>query len=171
MNRWPLIFLVGLGAILYLFYLQSEHRVSERVIGKSVSDFELVSLEGQKIRLSDFKGQVVLVHFWATWCPPCAQEIPSLNKLYNKMRQMPEGDFVLLAISMDERSEDVANFKKRVPFDFPVYFDPTFKIADEFGTFGLPETFFLDRKGDIAQKIIGPQNWENRKWYEEYKKL
>ncbi len=148
--------------VLAWFFMQGgtgSSGVNAMLINKEAPDFEVVGMDGKKIKLSDFRGKGVILHFWATWCPPCASEFPALNKLYASIKDKP---VELLAISLDEDGAKAINvFKKKVAFDFPVYLNPTQDIADSYGTYGLPETFFIDKQGKVVKKFVGPQNWNS----------
>lgn len=170
-NRLPLILLISLGAVLYFFFIRFEQKDQRQKIGRELPNFSLTSLDGQKLETASLKGKVVLVHFWATWCPPCVNEIPELNKFYNSMRASAQDDFVLIALSVDADPKDVEDFKKRAQFDFPVYFDASEKMADFFGTYGLPESYFVDRQQKIHDQFIGPQDWGLPQWKSIYEKL
>jgi len=156
-NRLFLILII-FGTVLYGFYLQKGYEERHRLVGKMAPDFSVKNESGKTISLSDLKGRVVLVHFWATWCVPCLYEIPSLNDL---QKSLDHTKFALVAISMDEKREDVVSFRKKVQFDFPVFFDSTLDVVDAYGTFRLPESFLVNKEGLIVKKWIGPQEWES----------
>ena len=125
--------------------------------GKQAPDFTLPAISGQEVRLSDLKGEVVLVNFWATWCPPCREEIPSMTALNRLMAGKP---FRMLAISIDQGGKDAVNdFFKKSRLTLPVLIDSNGSIARLYGITGVPETFVIDRKGVIIKKIVGPLDW------------
>ena len=127
------------------------------VEGNYAPDFTLKDLNGQEIQLSSLKGKVVLVNFWATWCPPCREEIPSMMKLNQAMQGKP---FQMLAISIDEGGkEDVERYFKKQGVSLPALLDSDGKVAKRYGTTGVPETFVLNTKGLIIKKVIGPMDW------------
>lgn len=120
-------------------------------------DFTLPGLDGKSVSLGDYRGKVVLVNIWATWCPPCIAEIPSLEKLYNKFK---DTDFEILAVSVDENGESViAPFIKKHNMSFPVLVDPYGSIMQLYGTIGVPETFVIRKDGTIDGKIEGAIDW------------
>lgn len=125
--------------------------------GNYAPDFTLKDLNGQEVQLSSLKGKVVLVNFWATWCPPCREEIPSMMKLNQAMQGKP---FQMLAISIDEGGkEDVERYFKKQGVSLPTLLDTDGKVSKRYGTTGVPETFVLNSKGLIVKKVIGPMDW------------
>jgi peroxiredoxin len=121
-------------------------------------DFSLVDLEGQAVRLSGLRGKVVLVNVWTTWCPPCREEMPSMDRLYRAL----EGEaFELLAVSQDDQGRAaVDGFVREVPVSFPVLLDPERRVGSAYGVWGYPETFVIDREGRIVERVIGPREWD-----------
>ncbi len=125
--------------------------------GKLAPDFILADLSGLKTRLSDLKGKVVLVNFWATWCPPCREEIPSMAALNRVMAGKP---FRMMAISIDQGGKDAVNdFFKKSGLSLPALLDSDGRVGKLYGITGVPETFVIDRKGVIIKKIVGPLDW------------
>jgi peroxiredoxin len=127
--------------------------------GTPAPDFNLPDLAGQKTRLSDLKGKVVLVNFWATWCPPCREEIPSMAVLNRLMAGKP---FRMLAISIDQGGKGaVEAFFRKSGTALPTLIDVDGTASRLYGTTGVPETFVIDRKGVIIKKVIGALNWSD----------
>ncbi len=125
--------------------------------GDRAPAFELTSVDHRQINLPDYRGRVVLVHFWATWCPPCVEEMPNLERLY---RMLSGRDFEILAVSVDEGGEDaVRSFLKKSPASFPVLLNPGGSVAGQYGTFKFPETYVVDRQGVVRYKVIGAMDW------------
>jgi cytochrome c biogenesis protein CcmG/thiol:disulfide interchange protein DsbE len=120
-------------------------------------DFAVPDLAGQAVRLSAYRGQVVLVNLWATWCPPCREEMPSMEKLHEKLK---DRGFVLLAVSQDEGGIDgVRQFVEQMKLSFRVLVDPDGEVGRKFGVWGYPESFLVDRDGRIVERVIGPRDW------------
>ncbi len=118
------------------------------------------ALHGPEVTLDDFRGQVVLVNFWATWCAPCVREMPSLERLHTALED--EG-FAVLAISQDRGgSSVVAPFLGRLDLQrLPVYLDPKGKLARIFALKGLPTSFVIDRNGQVVAGLVGPAEWDS----------
>ena len=125
---------------------------------KRAEDFSLNTPGSGKFRLLDHRGQVVLINFWATWCPPCLEEMPAMERLY---RQHRDGGFTLVAVSVDADSKLVAPFVTARKFSFPVALDPSMNMANTYGVRALPSSFIVARDGTLAALAIGPRHWDN----------
>jgi cytochrome c biogenesis protein CcmG, thiol:disulfide interchange protein DsbE len=147
-----LAFIVGL----LVLFARPDYRQGEPSLrGRTAKDF-LLTLDGKPTRLSDLRGKVVLLNFWATWCQPCIDEAPALTQL--QQRIAPMGG-TILGVSLDDDNSAYEAFLKTYSIDFPTYRDPTKRIALDYGTIMYPETYVIDRKGRLDRKIIGPQDW------------
>ena len=125
---------------------------------KRAEDFSLNTPGSGKFRLFDHHGQVVLINFWATWCPPCLEEMPAMERLY---RQHRDGGFTLVAVSVDADSKLVAPFLTARKFSFPVALDPSMNMANTYGVRALPSSFIVARDGTLAALAIGPRHWDS----------
>jgi peroxiredoxin len=129
--------------------------------GQSVPNFTLPALDGKKINLESYKGKVVFLNFWATWCEPCKEEMPSMQKLYTHLKGKP---FEMLAVSMDAGdNKAVTKFlgNTSVPLTFPILRDPDQATAKGlFKTTGVPETFVIGPDGKVIKHIIGGFEWD-----------
>ena len=121
-------------------------------VGTAAEDFRLVDLEGKWQSLSQYRGKVVLVNFWATWCKPCTTEMPAMQTTYDKLH---EKGFVVLAINELEDEPRVREHIKQHGHTFPVLMDRDNKVANQFGVFGLPVSVFIDEKGVVREYIKG----------------
>lgn len=121
-------------------------------VGTSAEDFQLVDLDGKSQSLSQYRGKVVLVNFWATWCKPCTTEMPAMQATYDKLR---DKGFVVLAINELEDEAKVREHIKQYGHTFPVLMDRDNKVANQFGVFGLPVSVFIDEKGVVREYIKG----------------
>ena len=129
-------------------------------IGYRPPNFTLQDLQGRTVELGSFRGKVVFINFWATWCEPCRAEMPAMEKLYQDFK---DRDFVMLAISGDlGGKEDVKPFLEEFKFTFPILLDPDLKIHDLYGVRGIPTTFLIDKKGTVAQKMLGARDWNQK---------
>ena len=125
--------------------------------GLPAPNFSLPGLDGQMVSLADYRGKVVLLNIWATWCPPCLEEMPSMEKLYQELKG--EG-FEILAVSIDESgAQDVLPFMKKHKLSFPALTDSKGAIKNLYQTTGVPESFIIDKDGILVEKVIGPRNW------------
>jgi peroxiredoxin len=125
--------------------------------GLEMPNFTFPDINGKEVSLSDHRGKVVLVNVWATWCPPCRQEMPSMQSLYEKFKGE---NFEILAVSIDsEGREAVAPFMRKMNLTFPALLDPGETIRSLYGITGVPESFIIDKQGILVEKIIGPINW------------
>ncbi|MFE6166351.1 peroxiredoxin family protein [Viridibacillus arvi] len=126
-------------------------------IGELAPDFELETLEGKKVKLSDFRGKKVILNFWATWCPPCKAEIPHMQKYYEKFAK--EDNFEIVAVNLTSQQEKVKYVKKFVKtyeMTFPVLLDTEGEQMRTYEIYTIPTTYFLDTKGLVQKKVIGP---------------
>jgi peroxiredoxin len=126
------------------------------VQGETAPDFVFRDQSGKERSLSALRGKVVLVNFWATWCPPCRDELPSMQQLQRRMAGKP---FEMLALSVDDSWESVNRFMKENGFTVPVYEDFDKRISTLYGTNMWPETYIVDKKGKVAYKVVGPKDW------------
>ncbi len=116
-------------------------------------EFSLIDLNGKPHKLSDYRGKVVIINFWASWCPECILEMPSLNTFYEKNRG---NDVAVLGITSDRKREPVLEVLKKTPVAYPLLLDTTGGVfIKQYTVIGLPMTYVIDRSGAIAEKIIG----------------
>lgn len=137
--------------------------------GEPAPDFKLKDLNGHELSLSDFKGKLVLINFWASWCLPCTSEMPALQRLYSRLKD--EG-FVIVAIGVDDDRDSLAAFANQYGLSFPIIIDETGEVKKTYGVRGVPESFYVDRAGRIIMvpdltdnrpvyKIVGPRDWDS----------
>ena len=167
LSRWlPLLILIILLTGVALFY---QMRLSDQQTGMSAPDFTLPDLQGQKLTLADLRGEIVFLNFWATWCPPCRREMPSMEGLYRKFR---ERGFEMLAVSEDVKGKAIVQpFVEEMHLSFPVLLDPQGTLPPRYGVTGYPETFVIDRSGHIVQHIVGPHDWGTQESYQYFDRL
>jgi cytochrome c biogenesis protein CcmG/thiol:disulfide interchange protein DsbE len=155
------VVLVGAGLLLYVFFTPTYRQGEPTIAGKTAPAFAFI-MDGRPMQLSDLRGKVVVLNFWASWCPPCVEETPALNRLQARIAQ--RGGMVL-GISVNEDEADYTKFLKEQSVSFPTYRDAARKINLEYGTTIFPETYIIDRRGRIARKVIGPQQWDTGENY------
>ena len=178
-DKWKLILifmvLIGIFGLFSLYFIIFEsERPRPRVdygakVGEIATDFELATLGGNSVKLSDYRGKVVFLNIWATWCPPCREEMPSMEALYQRLKGRR---FEMLAVSIDGKGEEVVGpFVAKHGLTFPVLLDPDNKTYKLYGLTGIPETFFIDGNGVITFKIVGAQNWMKKEWLDYFDRI
>ena len=154
------LIIVGVGVIVLLQTKDSFLNLPGKPrLGKGVPapDFALPDLDGNMVSLADYKGKVVFLNIWATWCPPCVEEMPSMEKLYQTLKGEA---FEILAVSMDESgAQAVLPFVKKHKLSFPALTDTKGALKNLYQTTGVPESFVIDKDGIIVEKVIGPRDW------------
>ncbi len=165
-NRPYAYALVGVALLIGVAWMNQD-RIQPVTTGTVAPDFEVKNLDGGMARLSDHRGEVVLVNIWATWCPPCVEEMPSMERLYQKMG----GDgFEIMAVSIDvapggfdgdgNLGGDIRAFADSLRLTFPILHDPSGDIQQLYRTTGVPETFLIGRDGIIYKKVAGGTEWD-----------
>jgi peroxiredoxin len=154
-----LLFLAISGfSILFLLKQNNSYlNFSPLKTGLPAPNFTFPGLDGKTVSLSDYRGHIVLVNVWATWCPPCVDEMPSMERLYQALKGEK---FEILAVSIDSLGiKAVAPFMKQYNLSFPALMDPDGTIKNLYQTTGVPESFIIDQDGILIHKIIGPRDW------------
>lgn len=129
----------------------------QRYQGRQNIALNLQDLKSQSISLADYQGQVVLLNFWASWCPPCLHEMPSMTRLKRKLKQQP---FEILAVNLAEQPQDFAAFLKTNPVNFPVLLDPQGQAIKDWRIMAYPTTYLIDKKGQIRYALFGGTEWD-----------
>ncbi|MBW6484939.1 MAG: TlpA family protein disulfide reductase [Syntrophobacterales bacterium] len=154
------VFIIIAAAVFILFQGKDSFFTSHKPrvkVGMPAPNFTFPGLDGKNISLADFKGKVVFVNIWATWCPPCREEMPSMEKLHQELKGK---DFEILAVSIDTAgAAAVAPFMKEYKLSFPALLDPEGRIKNLYGTTGVPESFIVNKEGLIEEIVIGPRDW------------
>jgi thiol-disulfide isomerase/thioredoxin len=124
---------------------------------RAAEDFTLPTPGGSQFRLSEHRGKVVLINFWATWCPPCREEMPSMQRLYATNK---DGGFTLVAVALDSSPAPVGPYLKQTGLTFPVALDPRMELAHSYGVRALPASFIVDPQGIMVAMALGPRAWD-----------
>ena len=119
-------------------------------------DFSLTTPEGKKISLKDFRGKIVLLNFWASWCVPCREEMPAMEKLYQEYK---DNNFAVLAVAVKDRKQDAVDFIKELKITYPIALDPEAQVGSLYGAWGLPATYLIGAKGEGLARGWGPAEW------------
>ncbi len=152
MKKWLVLGAVVVGCVFLLTVIRSPAPAS-----KPAPDFLLPDLNGQVVRLSQLKGKVVMLNVWTTWCPPCRKEMPTMETLY---RRLKNADFLMLAVSQDVDGQNtVVPYLQEGGFTFPVLLDVHGEVGEKYGVTGYPETFIIDRQGNLVYHHIGYNDW------------
>lgn len=164
--------LIGIGVIVLLQVKDSPYglaKMPQTKKGVAAPNFTFPDLDGKMVSLSDLRGQIVFLNIWATWCPPCIEEMPSMEKLYEVMRN---DDFQILAVSIDASGQRaVKPFAEKHKLSFPILTDTKGTIRALYQTTGVPETIIIDKDGIVIEKIIGPRDWASLKTINIFKNL
>jgi peroxiredoxin len=154
-----LLFIIAAGIIIGFFAMRPASGPQLIVVGSAVPDFQLTDINKNTSNLSDMKGTVVLINFWATWCSSCIDEMPSLERLFRNMSA--DQKFKMVTILYRDDGIRANNFMRQNGFTFPVYLNPDGVAAKMFGITGVPETFIIDKKGVLREKVLGPAEWDS----------
>lgn len=119
-------------------------------------DFTLLNPDGKKVSLKDFRGKVVFLNFWATWCESCRDEMPAMQRLYQEFR---DRDFEIVGVNVKDRRPDAIAFLKKLQVTYPILFDPQGEVGVLYGAFGMPLSYLIDRNGVVLARLLGPADW------------
>jgi peroxiredoxin len=152
--------LLALAAIVggTIFFALQSRQPAPLEAGDQAPDFTLPSLQQQPISLRSFRRSVVVLNFWATWCPPCVEETPSLKRFADQMRG---SGVTVIGVSVDEDAHALERFVSEAQLTFPIARDPDQAVASRYGTFKFPETYIINAEGKIAKKFIGAVDWQD----------
>jgi peroxiredoxin len=148
--------LIGLLLVVLVGVVWEAMRERVVVAGDTAPNFTVVTDSGRQVTRSEFGGRLLVLNFWATWCPPCVEELPSLNEF---QKQMAGQGVVVVGISVDRNEKTYRQFLQRTKVAFLTARDPEARISADYGTFKYPETYIIDSKGEVLEKFIGPENW------------
>jgi len=123
-------------------------------VGEKAPDFQVETIDGKKVKLSDYRGKKVFLNFWATWCPPCKAEMPHMQSFY---KEKPE-NVEVLAVNLEESASKAKDFADQYRLDFPVLLDRSGAVAEIYDIYTIPTTYVLNEDGTVHQKVIGPMD-------------
>ncbi|MDR2542561.1 MAG: TlpA family protein disulfide reductase [Treponema sp.] len=135
---------------------------------ENAQDFTLQMLNGERVSLSSYRGKVVFLNFWATWCPPCRQEMPSMEVLYQRYK---EHGLEMLAVNLRENPNEVRQFIQENGYTFPVLLDLDGRVGARYGVRGIPTTLIIDRQGRIIGRLVGSIYWDTSQVFEAFEAL
>lgn len=153
-GRLQIIALVLVAALSYPVWDAMRER--NVVVGDKAPNFKVRTDSGKELTRGDFGGKLLVLNFWATWCPPCIDELPSLQTMASQLA--PKG-VVVLGVSVDTNAAAYQQFLKSARISFETSRDPEAGISADYGTFKYPETYVINREGKVVQKHIGPRDW------------
>ena len=119
-------------------------------------DFTLATADGKKISLKDFRGKVVFLNFWATWCEFCREEMPAMDRLY---REFKGKGFEIVAVNVKDKRPDALAFVKQLKLSYPILMDTEGEVGLLYGAFGMPASYLIDRNGEVLARLWGPADW------------
>jgi peroxiredoxin len=162
MRRIDRILQISIGALLCVFVFVIFLALHERIVqvGDSAPEFSITTDTGRTITANNFGGKLLVLNFWATWCPPCIEELPSLDQF---QQELANSGVVVLGVSVDKDEKAYKRFLARAKVSFLTTRDPENKINAEYGTFRFPESYIINSDGKVVMKIISATNWTDDK--------
>jgi cytochrome c biogenesis protein CcmG/thiol:disulfide interchange protein DsbE len=149
-----LVLILGAAA----FFALRLHQSRPATIGESAPSFTIPAFPSGTLNLNDYRGQIVVLNLWATWCPPCIEETPSLEQFAQKMRNR---GVVVLGVTVDEDQNALQEFIRKNHISYPIGRDPDRALSARYGTSQFPESYILDRRGMVAEKVVGAIDWND----------
>lgn len=134
----------------------------------SAYDFSVMDMDGKQHRLSDYRGKIVVLNFWATWCPPCREEMPSMDRAHKKLI---DDDIVILAINVGEDEDTIFKFTGDYPVDFPLLLDRDGEVIKRYPVMGLPTTYIISAEGQVTHRAVGGRAWDDERLLNELRHM
>jgi peroxiredoxin len=154
-----LLFIIVIAVLAAVYTIKPVQSPKTAQVGNVTHDFELIDSNRNKISLSSMKGSVVFINFWATWCASCVEEMPAIERMYRNLSG--NSSFKVVSILYKDDLNRALNFMQQNGFTFPVYLNTDDSAAKIFGITGIPETFIIDKRGTLRNKVIGPADWDS----------
>jgi thiol-disulfide isomerase/thioredoxin len=153
------LLIAAAAAVFYRSLVPPESPSGSLAFLSSAKSLPIYDRQGKVVDLAAQKGRLIVVHFWATWCPPCVEEIPALSRFWEKYRNRK--DLTLYTISVDKDWKTIDDFSRKNPNDLPMYRDPNSATAQRFGTALFPETYIVNPAGRVIYRVQGGIEWTN----------
>jgi peroxiredoxin len=160
--------LIALLLAVFVYVIFDSFHEKLVVVGDSAPDFSITTDSGRTMTTSNFGGKLLVLNFWATWCPPCIEELPSLNEF---QQRYANAGVVVLAVSIDTDEKAYRNFLSRARLSFLTARDPDKKISADYGTVKVPESYIIDRNGKVIRKLISNQDWMSERMTKDVESL
>lgn len=160
--------LIGLCLVVLVFAIAHVFRRTVIEVGDKAPDFSITADDGRVLSRSNFGGRLLVLNFWATWCSPCIQEMPSLDQFH---KTFAGSGVVVLGISVDRSEQAYRAFLRQTRVTFLTARDPEARISADYGTFKFPETYVIDGSGQVVQKVIGATDWTDGRMVNQIKAL
>lgn len=162
-SRWLILTAIFIAGLLLIIYSVIQHDTKEEkpvAVGLYAPDIEIIdAISGRKVLSSELKGKVLFLNFWASWCNPCREEMASIEGLFRHF--IDNQEFMLLTILFKDAPQNGFDYLKQNGFNFPLMIDQDGEAAKSYGLTGVPETYIIDKKGILREKIIGPYQWDS----------
>jgi peroxiredoxin len=157
-SKLDLTLKAGIGLLMVALALVIAGSMRDHItdVGDAAPAFSITTDQGRRITPTDFGGRVLVLNFWATWCQPCVEEMPSLSEFQKRLQS---SGVVVVGVSVDKNPKLYDRFLRRFSPSFQTARDPDEGIANSYGTYQYPETYVIDRNGKVVQKVIGSRNW------------
>lgn len=149
-------FLLAAGSALATADFKAVPKLEEMKDRSAAPDFTLSDPAGKKVSLKDYRGKIVFLNFWASWCSPCRAEMPGMDRLY---REFKDKGLEMLAVNVKDKRDDALRFMKELKISYPVAMDPEGEVGLLYGAWGMPTTYLIDRKGQVLARMWGPADW------------
>ncbi len=160
------------AVMLFLLFIvtsvQAEQSLTALKNPQMAPDFTLVDMDGVTHKLSDYRGRPVIVNFWATWCPPCREEMPSMERAWNKIKDQ---GIAMLAVNVGEDEDTIFTFTGDFPASFTILLDTTGKITEQWPIQGLPTTYVVSPEGKLVYRAIGGREWDDEQLLDQVRQL
>ncbi len=160
MKHKSIILVIVIAIALAVLFLLPKKKSYEEIaaVGKPAPMFELMDADGNMWKLSDLRGKIVFLNFWATWCTTCKSEMPYKESLFRQMQGQP---FQMLGVLFRDNPSNLPEYYRTQPVSMPTLISPGNEMAKLYGITGVPETFIIDKNGIVREKIVGPGDWDS----------